>query len=175
MEPTISKSALMEETRELEIGIREKRKLVFYPLSIKDFLGMETAIEDIIKFYFNDFLKGVQEAKNDNITETLKNLTADDKTQDAEDLSLARNIEIGKKFLKIIRDNSVSIFSIATGEDGDKLLGEMLPRHYKDAIQIVFDMNYESATEALGELMGIITQAMKAKSKSELTTSSSPA
>ena len=159
MEPTISKSALMEETRELEIGIREKRKLVFYPLSTKDFISMENAVEDVIKFYYND----------------LQNLTADAKTQDAEDLSLARNIEIGKKFLKIIRDNSVSIFSIATGEDGDKLLGEMLPKHYTRAIQIVFDMNYESATEAMGELMGIITQAMKAKSKSELTTSSSPA
>lgn len=167
MEPNvnISKSTLMEETRELEIGIRQKRKLVFFPLSVSDFWCMEDAIEEIIKFYFDDFLKGVEETKKN----------ANDENHDAESLSLARNIAMGKKFIKIIKDNSAAIFSMTTGEDGNKLFEEMLPKHYKDAIQIIFDMNYASTTDAMGELLKIVTQAMKAKTGLDMTTSSLPA
>lgn len=144
--------ALNPKIRELEIGIRERRVITLYPLSIASELKITDLITSILVAY-----SMAQEGADDNVG-TLQ------------------------LFVDLFKKNLPQIIEAVTCEEkaGEEIAGEMDNEQFLDFVDILIEVNFEGAAKKgpklAGRLKGLFglpeTPAEQSGSKMSLPTSS---
>jgi hypothetical protein len=122
----IQRSKLNPPIPEVEIGVREKRKIKIYPLSLAD----QFKTTDLITQAMNAFFQNEQAGGN-----------IDD-------------MEFVGYMVTLIKDNIGTILSIATDERGEDLISEITNIQAVVIAEHVFDMNYGEAIKNAQSLIG---------------------
>lgn len=113
------------EITDVEIGIRNKRKIKIYPLSLKDQIGLSDLILAATNEYFEMSSK---------------------KEQDSE-------LSFVSFLVSLLHANITRILSIVTDEDGENMLSELTIPQSEKIANIIYKVNYESVSKNLQSLI----------------------
>ena len=120
------------------IGLREVKEIIIYPLSVGEQLKLTDIITDFLRKYFG--------AEDGTVA----------KAESMEDIALINEL------VEVIRENIGKVIVLTTdAEDADEILDNMTNDQLMDFVDIVYDMNFESARKKLQNLI----QKVKGPSK----------
>jgi len=120
---------LNPQVAEIDVGIRNLRKVKVYPLSMADEMKMTKMISDSIKERFGG------EVEAENIT----------------------MIEMVDFILDMLKENLPKILTLSTDEDGDDLMGELSNLQAAEIAEKIYETNFEQVTKNFKSLFGKIT------------------
>lgn len=123
----MSVNDLNPDIREIEIGIRKKRKLVIYPLSVRD----QFALSDLIASILSDL------------------------SAFSEENEVSTQISFIKEIILAIRQNIVQIltFVIPEEEDPEDLLSEFSNNQVFNLAKLIYEVNYEGVVKNVQDLI----------------------
>jgi hypothetical protein len=121
------KESLNPDIREIEIGIRKKRKLVIYPLSVRD----QFTLSDLVASVLSDLSSFSEENEVD--------------TQ----------ISFIKEIILAIKNNIVQVltFVIPEEEDPEDLLSELSNNQVFNLAKLIYEVNYEGVVKNAQDLI----------------------
>ena len=109
---------------EVEIGIRDLRKVTVYPLSMAD----QLTLTDIVSKAIAEHVASMQQGGSD--------------------------IEVVALIVKILRDNLPKILSMVTDENGDEMLGQMSNLQFAAIVETIYETNYGIVAKNFESLFG---------------------
>ena len=124
------------------IGLREVKEIIIYPLSVGEQLKLTDIITDFLRKYFG----------------TEDGTEGKGKAESMEDIALINEL------VEVIRDNVGKIIVLVTdAEDANEILDDMTNDQLMDFVNIVYDMNFESARKKLKNLIQKVKGPSKGK------------
>jgi len=124
---------LNPQTKSVEIGVREIREVMIYPLSFASQLEMTDLVTKAVQDFF---------ARR-------------------EDLEKAQNIEVVSFAVDIIRDNIEKILLLVTDESD--LLKDVTNVQLVDIVTVIYEMNYETVSKNAVSLFEKIASLLPSK------------
>lgn len=119
------RNKLNPQIMEIEIGVRDLRKINIYPLSMAD----QLSTTDLITQTLQQFFKEEQDSATD--------------------------MEFVAFTVNVIKENMGRLLSMATDEDGEKLLSQMTNLQASQVAEILYDVNFGSVVK---NVQGLITK-----------------
>lgn len=137
-EKLIQRSKLNPPIPEVEIGIRERRKIPIYPLSLADQFKTTDLITEALNAFF------IRDQAGENIND----------------------VAFVTFMVNMIRDNIGKILSMATDEEGEKLTEEITNVQAVEIAEYIFDMNYGESLKKAQSLIEKVKKAFPSMGRS---------
>lgn len=138
-EKIVNRSKLDPQIPEIVIGIRNLRKITIYPLSLAD-----------------------QFKTTDLITQALQAFFIRDQSGQS-----TNEVEFVTFMVEMIKDNVGKILSMATDEEGEKLIEEITNVQAVDIAELIFDMNYGESIKKAQSLIEKVKKAFPSMGQSQ--------